>query len=277
MKSVPINSTDSKKTAKNNAQLHEIIAEQDERIQSLEQQLSWFKRQIFGEKSEKRDMTDNPYQQTIADLLKELPDAPKSSDDEKQTVTYQRGKAKKNNLDGTPDDSGLRFDEQVPVEEIEQSAPELDGPNADDYEIIGHKTTYRLAQRPGSYVVLKYTRPVVKQRSTQCIHTTPAPANVLDKSFADVSFLAGLIIDKFLYHLPLYRQHQRLEQSGIKVARSTLSSLVNRTIFLLTLIYQAQLESILQSRVLAMDETPIKAGRKKKGKNEQSLLLAHPW
>jgi hypothetical protein len=48
----------------------------------LEQQLSWFKRQIFGEKSEKRDMTDNPYQQTIADLLKELPDAPKSSDDE---------------------------------------------------------------------------------------------------------------------------------------------------------------------------------------------------
>jgi transposase len=276
MKSVPINSTDSKKAVKNNelldTQLREIIAEQDEKIQSLEQQLSWFKRQIFGEKSEKRDMTDNPYQQTIADLLKELPDAPKSSDDEKQTVTYQRGKAKKNNLDGTPDDSGLRFDEQVPVEEIEQSAPELDGPNADDYEIIGHKTTYRLAQRPGSYVVLKYTRPVVKQRSTQCIHTTPAPANVLDKSFADVSFLVGLIIDKFLYHLPLYRQHQRLEQSGIKVARSTLSSLVKRTISLLILIYQAQLENILQSRVLAMDETPIKAGRKKKGKMNKAYF-----
>jgi predicted RNase H-like nuclease (RuvC/YqgF family) len=82
MKSVPINSTDSKKAVKNNelldTQLREIIAEQDEKIQSLEQQLSWFKRQIFGEKSEKRDMTDNPYQQTIADLLKDLPDAPKS-------------------------------------------------------------------------------------------------------------------------------------------------------------------------------------------------------
>jgi predicted RNase H-like nuclease (RuvC/YqgF family) len=136
MKSVSINSTDSKNTAKNNelldAQLREIITEQAEKIQSLEQQLNWFKRQIFGEKSEKRDMTDNPYQQTIADLLKELPDTPKSSDDEKQTVTYQRGKAKKNNLDGTPDDSGLRFDEQVPVEEIEQSASGLDGPDADD-------------------------------------------------------------------------------------------------------------------------------------------------
>jgi hypothetical protein len=48
MKSVPINSTDSKKAVKNNelldTQLREIIAEQDEKIQSLEQQLSWFKR-----------------------------------------------------------------------------------------------------------------------------------------------------------------------------------------------------------------------------------------
>ncbi len=270
MECTEIHSISSKKATQDdlilNVQLRDKVAEQAQKIQSLEQQLSWFKRQIFGEKSEKRDMTDNPYQQTIADLLKELPDTPNSPQDEKQTVTYQRGKAKKNNLDGTPDDSGLRFDEQVPVEEIEQSASELDGPDADDYEIIGHKTTYRLAQRPGSYVVLKYTRPVVKQKSTQGIITAPAPANVLEKSFADVSFLVGLITEKFLYHLPLHRQHQRLEQNGIKVARSTLTSLVKRTIALLTTIYQAQLENVLLSRVLAMDETPIKAGRKKKGK-----------
>jgi hypothetical protein len=66
MKSVSINSTDSKKAVKNtvllDTQLRKIIAEQDGKIQSLEQQLSWFKHQIFGEKSEKRDMTDNPYQ-----------------------------------------------------------------------------------------------------------------------------------------------------------------------------------------------------------------------
>jgi transposase len=32
----------------------------------------------------------------------------------------------------------------------------------------------------------------------------------LEKSFADVSFLAGLLIEKYRYHLPYYRQHQRL-------------------------------------------------------------------
>ena len=54
--------------------------------------------------------------------------------------------------------------------------------------------------------------------------TTPAPANVLDKSVADVSFLAGMLVDKFCYHLPLYRQHQRLMQAGIRVSRSSLTS-----------------------------------------------------
>ena len=255
------------------AQLRAAVDQKEERIQSLEHQLNWFKRQLFGEKSEKRDMTDNPYQQTIADLLKELPEIPKQPDEEKQSISYQRGKGKKNALDGSPDDSGLRFDDSVPVEEIALSAPELEGPDADDYEIISHKVTYRLAERPGSQVVLKYTRPVLKNKSSQRLITTPAPANVLDKSFADVSFLAGMLLNKFMYHLPLYRQHQRLDHNGIKVARSTLTNLVRRSIELLTPIYRAQLRQLLRSRVLAMDETPIKAGRKKQGR----MNLAYFW
>lgn len=255
-----------------NALLEKTIIEKNEEIGHLKHQVAWFKRQLFGEKSEKRDMTDTPYQQTIVDLLKELPEIPKAPEDDKQTITFQRGKAKKNGLEGSPDDSGLRFDEGVPVEEIALTAPELEGPDADDYEVVSIKTTYRLAQRPGSQVVLKYTRPVVKKKSTQTLITTPAPANVLDKSFADVSFLVGMIVDKFQYHLPLYRQHQRLAQNGIQVARSTLTNLVKCSAALLTPIYQAQLENILLSRVLAMDETPIKAGRQKKGKMQRAYF-----
>jgi len=196
------------------AQLRAALEQKDERIQALEHQLNWFKRQLFGEKSEKRDMTDNPYQQTIADLLKELPEAPRRQEENKQTISYQRGKAKKNALDGTPDDSGLRFDDSVPVEEITLSAPELDGPDAADYEIVSYKVTYRLAERPGSQVVLKYTRPVLKKKSSQQLITTPAPANVLDRSFADVSFLAGMLLNKFLYHCVLRMQPSRNEGSN---------------------------------------------------------------
>ena len=35
--------------------------------------------------------------------------------------------------------------------------------------MIGEKVTYRLAQRPGSYVVLEYTRPVYKLLDDQTI------------------------------------------------------------------------------------------------------------
>ena len=248
------------------------ISGQQNKINSLQHQLDWFKRQVFGQKSEKRDMEDNPYQTTISDLLSELPEIPKALEEDKTTVSYQRGKAKKNGLEGSPDDSGLRFDKTVPVVEIQIAAPELEGDDKDDYEVISYKTTYRLAQRPGSSVVLKYVRPVIKKKSTQELKTTPVAGNVFDKSIADVSFLVGMLIDKFLYHLPLYRQHQRLEDSGIVLARSTLTNLVKRSISLLQPIYEEQLKNVIRSRVLAIDETPVKAGREKKGKLKQAYF-----
>ena len=81
-----------------------------------------------------------------------------------------------------------------------------------------------------------------------------------------MSVIAGILIDKFSYHLPLYRQHQRLLHAGIRLSRGTLTQWVQRAAELLEPIYQALLSSILQSQVLAMDETPIKAGRQGKGK-----------
>jgi hypothetical protein len=89
---------------------------------------------------------------------------------------------------------------------------------------------------------------------------------VLEGSRAEVSFAAGLLVDKFAYHLPLYRQHRRLEDQGIKVSRPWLTQIAQRTIGLLEPIYEAQFASIRSSRVKAMDETPIKVGRAGLGK-----------
>jgi transposase len=133
----------------------------------------------------------------------------------------------------------------------------------DAYEVIGEKVTYRLGQRPGAYVILKYRRPVITRKDTEVLSCPPA---VFEKSFADVSLLAGLLRDKFTDHLPLYRQHQRLLQAGVRLSRGTLTQWGQRAAELLEPIYHALLSSILQSQILAMDETPIKAGRHGKGK-----------
>ncbi|RAU16395.1 IS66 family transposase, partial [Nitrincola tibetensis] len=153
---------------------------------------------------------------------------------------------------------------------ISLSTPELEGPDADQFEVIGTKSTFRLAQRPSSYVVLQYDRPIIKRKGAKQPLPSPVPFNVLDRSFADVSLLVGLLVDKFLYHLPLYRQHQRMGHSGITTSRTTLTTLTQRPIELLRPIVEAQLANILRSKVLAMDETPIKAGKATKGKLKQS-------
>src|SRR5690606_20170664 len=120
--------------------------------------------------------------------------------------------------------------------------------------------------------VLEYRRPVIKHHEATAPITTPAPPNVLEKSIVDVSFLAGLIIDKFLYHLPLYRQHQRLANNGVELSRASLTHYITRALQLLRPIYEAQLAHVLLSRILAMDETPIKAGLQGKGKMRQAYF-----
>lgn len=178
----------------------------------------------------------------------------------RQRKRYQRDAAA-NDAESLP-----FFDEsRVPVTTIEVLEPEIAALSADQYEVIGQKVSYRLGQRPGSYMVLKYVRPVIKRLDTQAIRCAPAPLGVIEGSRADVSFVAGLIIEKFAYHLPLYRQHQRLGDNGITVSRPWLTQIAQQGISLLGPIYEAQFVSIKASRVKAMDETPIKAGRSGQG------------
>jgi transposase len=238
-----------------------------EQLQSLTSQLDWFKRQLFGRKSEKRLDVDPTVQGNLLSALGVA--TPPRKEAPTETVTYTR---RKKSRDAAVNDTGLRFGEDVPREVILVKDPDIEAIPEDQRVQIGEKVTYRLAQRPGSYVILQYTRPVYKRLDDLTILTTPAPANVLDKSAVDVSFLAGMLIDKFCYHLPLYRQHQRLRQAGIQLSRSSLTTWASRAIDLLKPIVDAQHQHLLQSRVLAMDETPIKAGLKKKGTMRQAYF-----
>ena len=250
-----------------NAQLSADLATLNAEHHAVKEQLEWFKRQLFGSKSEKRLEVDPAVQGNLLGALDVT--APPLRPAPTETISYQR---RKKSRDGALNDTGLRFAEDVPREIIAVKDPEIEAIPAERRELIDHKITYRLAKRPGSYVILEYTRPVYKVLDDLSIVTTPAPANVLDKSVADVSFLAGMLIDKFSYHLPLYRQHQRLLQAGIRVSRSSLTNWAGRAIDLLAPIVDAQHRNLLQGRVLAMDETPIKAGREKKGKMRQAYF-----
>lgn len=219
----------------------------------LARQLEWLKRQLFGAKSERRVVDPDAFQLTLGGLMR----AEAAAVPEIEVAGHRRHATP----EGNGGDETLRFDPAVPVEEILVPNPELRDEDLAAYDVVGEKVTCRLAQRPGSYVVLRYVRKVYKRKADGAFSCPPVPPAVLERSCADVSFLAGLLIDKFRYHLPLYRQHQRLKAAGVHLGRSTLTNLAHRGIDLLEPVYLAQVDSILSGRVLAMDETPIKAGR----------------
>lgn len=70
--------------------------------------------------------------------------------------------------------------------------------------------------------------------------------NVWERSVADVCFLVGMLVDKLLYRLPHYRQHQRLTAAGITLSRETLTNRFKRNLVRLEPIVGEQRECILQ-------------------------------
>src|SRR5450631_1271395 len=236
------------------------IEELTARVEALSRQVDWFRRQMFGSKSERLVLQDNAQQISLGEIVDQgsaVAPPPKRRVVAEHTRAVSKAKDEGESLPF--------FDEtRVPVETIEVPIPEA---LADEvYDRIGQKITYRLAQRPAAYVVLRYVRPLIKLRESARLVTTPAPAGVIEGSRADVSFLAGMLVDKYQYHQPLYRIHQRLEGVGFNLSRPWLTQLSQQAIALLEPIYQAQLTSIKQSRIITMDETPIKAGREVQGK-----------
>jgi len=252
-----------------NSALNEQLAQLAAQCDALKHQVDWFQRQLFGRKSEQRLEFDPAVQQDLLQGLGVAVPAAPAAPETKDIPGHTRRKARK------PDDvndTGLRFSDEVPVNTYYIADPAIRRLPASEWEVIGEKVTWRLAQRPASFELMKYIREVYKLRDSGRIVTTAAPSAVLDKCWADVSMLAGLMVDKFVYHLPLYRQHQRVQAAGVTLSRATLTNWTARAIDLLEPIFQAQASNVLKSAVLGMDETPIKAGRVAQGKMRQAYF-----
>jgi transposase len=248
------------------------VSDLTNKLKLTQHQLDWLKRQLFGEKSEKRFLLNPDQLGFDADVLGKLSEEQDTRAEEK--ISYTQKKGPKLRPSDCVTDCGLRFDASVPMKTIRLTPPEIEGLDESEYEIIDVEKSYRLAQRPASSVVLCYERPVVKLKPSGSLCRALVPVNVIERSMVDVSFIAGMLVDKFEYHIPLYRQHQRLAHAGITLSRTTLTNVAKQTIELVRPIVDAQLLSVLDSQTMAMDETPIKAGPSKTrpGKMQQGYF-----
>src|SRR6185312_12527010 len=161
------------------AQWLDVVRSQANRIETLEQRLAWFERQVFGSKSERLSVLENAQQLPLAAMSSG--ESPATTAKLRTVSEYTRRVQQKDEVGEA--DSVPFFDEtRVPVETITVPNPHTQGLTPDQYEVISEKVTYRLAQRPGSYVMLKYVREVIKLKlkQTQAIHCPSAPVGVLE-------------------------------------------------------------------------------------------------
>lgn len=250
-------------------------------LRAFQAEIQALKRELFGSKSERRELL-TPEQNELANLPGPLPaiKAEEAAPDKAQAApgNSSRGKAPKARTGLEINATGLRFDDSVPVREVIIEADELKGAEADQYEQVGYKEVSRVVQKTSAYEVVITKRQIVKRKGSSQLVTAPLPDHVFDNSIADVSFAVGLLVNKFQYHLPLYRQHQQLTAAGIQLSRATLTNITQRAIELLRPIVVEQLINVLESKVLAMDETPIKATRQPGvGKQPGKMKQAYFW
>jgi len=100
----------------------------------------------------------------------------------------------------------------------------------------------------------------------------PLPPHPIPKCKADISVLVTLVIDKYIYHLPTYRQQQRFKQYGIDLKYNTLSNWLNRIPDVLEPLYEVLLRELIISGYIMMDETTYRVLDNEKQKGKKSHI-----
>lgn len=148
---------------------------------------------------------------------------------------------------------------------------------------IGEEITEELDYTPGKffvrqYVRTKYVRPVVKNGIAETkIIIASLPERPIDKCIAGAALLAYIIINKYIDHLPVYRQVQRFIREGIKLPASTITGWISQVCALLEVLYAVHCQLFFKnSDYIQGDETPFKVlDKNKKGTTHQGYLWVY--
>lgn len=136
-----------------------------------------------------------------------------------------------------------------------------DGVNVEDCEVIGKDVTRILRFEPSKTWVEVIERPVLRKKEDKGtlhpkIFQAPAPVAVIGGNHVGADLLANIVIDKYQYHLPEYRQIKRFADTGLILPTSTLNNWVHSTAYKLEPVYEALRQEIRGSDYLQIDEVP---------------------
>lgn len=123
--------------------------------------------------------------------------------------------------------------------------------------VVGQEKSEQLEIIPVKYCVIEHVRLKYACRPCESISMAAKPPAPLPKAIAGPSLLTDVILSKYQYHLPLYRQSKIMASYGVTISDKTLANWVMSAGDGLSKMYDA-FWTILKNRYLQVDETPIK-------------------
>ena len=241
-----------------------LRAEKDEMqtvINDLRSMMAWFRKKIFGSMSEKNLPLDpNVLEPTLFD--QSLPEEEQAKLDaevkamEEQNAKLIEVKAHKREV-RKPVFSNLPIEETHIYPEGVQDNP--------DYVEIGVENTDTVAIQPAKMYVKRIVRHKFVLRSElqiedpdrQTFLIAPLPETIRPKSMADATLLADILINKYVYHLPFYRQIQKYKELGVVLNDATINDWFAAVCEKLRPLYDKLREQIMSSEYIQVDESTL--------------------
>jgi len=239
----------------------QTIARQNEKIISLESQIAYLKRRVWGQSSE-RFIKEDPRQRAIDfEGLDLLPEEQKLAEEAQKEIVLFRQRREKEKIRRKPVRKPLS--EDLPRIE-EHLHPEEPTQNPQDWTELDPEVTEVLEHEPGKCYVRKIIRHkyVKKNKQSQEVSSIitaklPVMYQPIARSYAGATLLAELMVGKYVYHLPFYRQIQMLKQMGVNLPATTVNDWFKETADLLRPLYYRLKEMVLATDYIQVDETTL--------------------
>ena len=123
-------------------------------------------------------------------------------------------------------------------------------------QVIGEDAAERLDVIPAQFRVIVTHRPKYACRACeQAVVQAPAPERLIKGALPTEAMVASVLVAKYAWHLPLYRQAQMLLAQGLDINRSILAFWVGYAAAELMPVYRRLRELVLASGKIAVDET----------------------
>src|SRR5579872_4512773 len=226
------------------------IAERDaalSRNDRLLHLLRQLQRMQFGRKSENLD--PDQFALALEDVEQAIASSEAVADKQSKTAAAARAEKRRANRGALPAHLPRVY---VTIEPEDRNCPCCRSP----MHAIGAETSERLDVIPAQYRVIVTRRPKYACRACeQAVVQAPAPERLIKGGLPTEAMVASVLVSKYAWRLPLYRQAQMLTAQGIDIKRSVLAFWVGYAAAELKPVYERLRELILASGKIAVDET----------------------